>query len=340
MNLTEVHQEVSCVYSNFSCWEASSTATVVLLYMSVAVVVSLTVCGNLLVIISICHFKQLQTPTNFLLLSLAMADFLVGVIVMPLYFPSLIEPQRCFDKFTCIILHVSEFYLTCVSIYNVALIAVDRCFALSNPFHYSMEMTMNITSKIIIILWLYSLIYNMVLLYFNGNITAMKANSTCGECIVRVDNEWSIIDFIIVFFLPCSMIIIIYLKIFTIATKQANKIRSVRKCPQIHNSSMASERKAAKTLGVLVAVFLLCLVPYYVSTFLNVYLRNRSVDLTISLSDSLVYLNSSINPIIYALFYPWFQRSFKLILTFRIFGTDSSLLNVLDREKNVKFLVK
>ncbi|XP_061072441.1 trace amine-associated receptor 13c-like [Conger conger] len=286
--------------------------------MAVAVAVSLTVCGNMLVIISICHFKQLQTPTNFLLLSLAMADFLVGVTVMPLYFIMFIDPQRCFDTMFCTIYNVSELYLTCVSIYNVALIAVDRCFALSNPFHYSMKMTTNVTLRIITMLWLYSLIYNMVLLYFNGYITDMKANSTFGGCIVTVNKEWSIIDFIIVFFLPCSMIIIIYLKIFTIATKQANKIRSVRKCPQIHNSSMASERKAAKTLGVLVAVFLLCLVPYYVSTFLNVYLRNRSVDLTISLSDCLLYLNSSINPIIYALFYPWFQRSFKLILTCRI----------------------
>ncbi|XP_061074286.1 trace amine-associated receptor 13c-like [Conger conger] len=329
MNLTE---EESCIHSNISCLDSSQTASYVLLYMSVAVVVSLTVCGNLLVIISICHFKQLHTATNFLLLSLALADFLVGAIVMPLYFTMLIDPHGCFGIVYCLIFNVASFYLTCISIYNVALIAVDRYIALSNPFHYAMKMTTNITLRIIAILWLYSLIYNMVLLYFNGNIIDMEANVTCGECIVKVNNEWSIIDFIIVFFLPCSMIIIMYLKIFTIATKQANKIRSVRKCPQIHNSSMASERKAAKTLGVLVAVFLLCLVPYFVSTFLNVYLRNRSVHLTISVSESLVYLNSSINPIIYALFYPWFQRSFKLIFTLRIFGTDSSLLNLLEQE--------
>ncbi|XP_061072440.1 trace amine-associated receptor 13c-like [Conger conger] len=332
MNLTEVHQEKLCVFSNFSCLGASTTAADVLLYMAVAVVVSLTVCGNLLVIISICHFKQLQTPTNFLLLSLAMADFLVGVIVMPLYFIMLIDPQRCFDTMSCTIFNVAELYLTCVSIYNVALIAVDRCFALSNPFHYSMKMTTNVTLRIITMLWLYSLIYNMVLLYFNGYITDMKANSTCGDCIVTVNKEWSIIDFIIVFVLPCSIIMVIYLNIFYIVKKQANKIRSVRKRQKINNSSMASERKAAKTLGVLVAVFLVCLVPYYVSAFLNVYFSNRSIHLAISITLTLIYLNSSINPIIYALFYPWFQRSVKLILTLKICGTESSILNVLERE--------
>ncbi|XP_035242161.1 trace amine-associated receptor 13c-like [Anguilla anguilla] len=332
MNLTEEHQEAACVHSNFSCLGTPLTAADALLYVSVAVVVTLTVCGNLLVIISICHFKQLQTPTNFLLLSLAMSDFLVGAIVMPLYFTMLIDSQRCFDILYCTIFNVAAYYLTCISIYNVALIAVDRYLALSNPFHYSMKMTVNVTLRIIAILWLYSFIYIMLLLYFNENFTDMKANVTCGECIVNVNTVWAFVDFISVFVLPCSIIIFIYLNIFVIAKKHANKIRSVRMCPKVNNSSMASERKAAKTLGVLVAVFLLCLLPYYVSVFFNVYIRNRSVNLAVSISWTLIYLNSSINPIIYALFYPWFQRSVKLMITLKICGTDSSVLHVLAQE--------
>ncbi|XP_064159498.1 trace amine-associated receptor 13c-like [Anguilla rostrata] len=332
MNLTEEHQEAACVHSNFSCLGTPLTAADVLLYVSVAVVVTLTVCGNFLVIISICHFKQLQTPTNFLLLSLAMSDFLVGAIVMPLYFTMLIDSQRCFGILYCTICNVASYYLPTLSIYNVALIAVDRYLAISNPFHYSMKMTVNVTLRIIAILWLYSFIYIMLLLYFNENFTDMKANITCGECIVNVNTVWAFVDFISVFVLPCSIIIFIYLNIFVIAKKHAKKIRNVRMCPKVNNSSMESERKAAKTLGVLVAVFLLCLLPYYVSVFFNVYIRNRSVNLAVSISWILIYLNSSINPIIYALFYPWFQRSAKLIITLKICGTDSSVLHVLSQE--------
>ncbi|XP_041107407.1 trace amine-associated receptor 7a-like [Polyodon spathula] len=41
-----------------------------------------------------------------------------------------------------------------------------------------------------------------------------------------------------------------------------------------------------------------------------------------------VYFNSSINQIIHALFYPWFQKSLKLILTFKIFSPASCLTNL------------
>ncbi|XP_061097657.1 trace amine-associated receptor 13c-like [Conger conger] len=304
--------------------------------MTVVAVIFVTVSGNLLVIISICHFKQLHTPTNFILLSLAMADFLVGVTVMPFHFALLLNPNWCFSAIYCIICNVASFHLTCVSIYNVALIAVDRYFALSYPFLYCTKMTVNLTLRILYILWLCSFIYNVVLLYANGNISEIKENVTCPECIMTVNEIWTIFDFIIIFILPCMTIIIMYLKIFAIAKRHANKINCSRKQhskgTKLRNFSMASERKAAKTLGILVSVFLLCLVPFYISAFLIVYIRKPSAYFVVLNTTTLIYLNSSVNPIIYALFYPWFQKSIKLILTLRICTTQSSLMNVLVKE--------
>ncbi|XP_036406089.1 trace amine-associated receptor 13c-like [Megalops cyprinoides] len=342
MNRTEFYQEEFCAKSsNSSCFQREPTTAVeVLMYSGAAAVVLLTVCGNLLVIISICHFKQLHTPTNLLLLSLAVADLLVGITVMPFHFIYAIQSRWCFGTVYCIFYNVASFSLAGVSIYNVAFIAVDRYVAVCNPFFYSRNITVNVTLRVISFLWCYSLIYSIIIPYFNGNITNMTENATCSEQCSAILSEISymysylIFDFIIVFIVPCMTMVIMYLKMFAIAKKHANTIRCVRE--QHHskdtskmNYSAASERKAAKKLGILVSAFLLCSVPYFITAFLELYVDKPSVYLAVVHMLGLLYVNSSINPILYALLYLWFQKCVKLIVTLKICSSESSLISVL-----------
>ncbi|KAI2652255.1 Trace amine-associated receptor 13c [Labeo rohita] len=218
---------------------------------------------------------------------------------------------------------------TSVSVHTVALIAVDRFLALSSPFVYSEKISPTVICIATIFNWLFSLFYNFTLLFVNGNFTDV----TCpGICIAIIDGVSSFIDLIIVFLMPCTLIIILYTHVFVIAKKHATAIRAL----QVHNSTQSSknrvsdksERKAAILLGILVVVFLLCLLPYYICSLVIPY----SDDDLFHIRDVTVmvfFLNSTINPIIYALFYPWFQKSLKLIFTFKVFNKDSSLMNVL-----------
>ncbi|KAI5087110.1 trace amine-associated receptor 13c-like, partial [Silurus meridionalis] len=109
------------------CPERSvSPAVYILLYVCSAAVVLLTVCGNLLVIISVLHFKQLHTPTNMLVFSLAVTDFLVGVILMPSLLIWTMESCWIFGKGFCISFSLISSFLPVLAMYNIALIAVDR----------------------------------------------------------------------------------------------------------------------------------------------------------------------------------------------------------------------
>uniref|UniRef100_W5NK89 G-protein coupled receptors family 1 profile domain-containing protein n=1 Tax=Lepisosteus oculatus TaxID=7918 RepID=W5NK89_LEPOC len=441
MEQSEIQAVGYCFESNSSCLkEVRSTAVYVVMYIFTVAVVMLTVCGNLVVIISISHFKQLHTPTNFLMLSLAVTDFLVGAVVMPFSIILLIETCWYFGEMFCIIYKILFFFLISVSIGNVAYIAIDRYFVVCYPLLYSTKVTVNVTAAVILLNWLISLLYNLAFINMGG--TEML-NFCLGDCLLFITKSWVIIDLLCTLILPCSIMITLYFKIFVVARKHAHAISSVTEkkklehcfcawslslmsephflikyyfstlisiqhykihyfvtvhydvrsakgcslsfikinkltsnpvssrrrsqqplCYNCHTTikefpgtakqtkdsridsvqwntnssclkevrstavyvvmyiftvavvmpdgdnnkiSTKSERKAAKTLGILVIVFLLCLVPYYICS-----LALENVDRTsllFSLLSWLLYFNSAINPIIYALFYPWFQKS-------------------------------
>lgn len=321
-NLTTVNQTADCL--EYSCPEKSLSFPVYLfLYVAAAAVVLLTVCGNLLVIISVGHFKQLHTPANILILSLAVSDVLVGIFVMPFHLIWLIESCWVSGPLFCSIFNFVTFQVTSVSVHTVALIAVDRFLALNYPFIYSEKITPSVIYVATLFNWLFSVFYNFTILFINGNFTDFVCP---GECLYIVDEVSCLIDLLVVFLLPCALIVILYLHVFVIAKKHATSIRALQK--HRVSDSMKSERKAALVLGILVFVFLLCLLPYYIFSLTN-FLRDDSFYSVINSVLILFYLNSSINPLIYALFYPWFKKCLKLILTFQVFNTDSSLINVL-----------
>ncbi|XP_060761222.1 trace amine-associated receptor 13c-like [Neoarius graeffei] len=326
MNLMDLNQSDRCV--NFSCPERSvSPAAYILLYVCSAAVVLLTVCGNLLVIISVFHFKQLHTPTNMLVLSLAVSDFFVGAIVMPPMLIWIIESCWILGRDFCTSYLLINGFITVVSIYNIALIAVDRYLALSNPFLYMNHVSVRITCVVIVFDWSVVMAYNLALLYFNGN---FKNFFMCpGECISFLNEVCSIIELFVSFIFPLSVIIILYTRVFVIAKKHATVIRELNnhtrpETQKITSHSMKSERKAAKVLGILVSVFLICLLPYFIFSLFS-EIQEEAIHKIIVI----IYLNSTINPFIYALFYPWFRRCIKLIITLQIFQADSALINIL-----------
>ncbi|XP_053367899.1 trace amine-associated receptor 13c-like [Clarias gariepinus] len=328
MNLSEFNQSDRC--EHFSCPERSvSPAVYILLYVCSAAVVVLTVCGNLLVIISVFHFKQLHTPTNMLVLSLAVSDYLAGFFVMPPMLIWTIESCWIFGKVFCLIYWLISCFLT-ISIYTVAHIAVDRYFALSNPFLYMNFVSVKNTRVVIVFDWCVVMGFSLAVLYFNGN----NQNSVMcsGECFLPLSEVWTVIDLVVSFIFPLSIIIILYTRVFVIVRKHATAIRELNnhtrpKTQKITLQLMKSERKAAKVLGILVFVFIMCLLPYFLYSFLGNVIELQTE--TFQKFSVLFCLNSTINPVIYALFYPWFRKCMKLIVTLKIFKTDSALINVL-----------
>ncbi|XP_038575620.1 trace amine-associated receptor 13c-like [Micropterus salmoides] len=288
----------------------------------------LTVALNLLVIISVSHFRQLHTPTNILLLSLAVSDFLMGLLLMPV---EILRKTSCWflGDLMCSLFKYVAYIIPSVSVGDMVLISVDRYVAICHPLHYTTRITERRVKLCVCLCWFCSVFYCS--LFVKDDLTQPERYYSCyGECVIVVDRITEAVNLVLTFIVPVTVIIVLYMRVFVVAVSQARAMRShitaVTLQLSVTLTTKKSELKAARTLGVLVVVFLICFCPYYCVSLADDSLLNTSSGTFVIY---LFSLNSCLNPVIYAMFYPWFRKSVKLIVTLQILQPGSCEANIL-----------
>ncbi|XP_073685306.1 trace amine-associated receptor 13c-like [Garra rufa] len=312
----------SCIKGKRSSFENN------IIYMFVLLLSAWTVFLNLLVIISISHFKKLHTPTNLIILSLAVADMLVGLIVIPIEGIKQIETCWYFGDTNCGLFVIIVRLLLITSLSNLVLIAVDRYMAVCHPLLYPQKMTTTKTLISICLCWFCCSVYIIWFVISNGYFNMSERTLCYGQCIVLITPAWRFIDLIISFLFPCTVIITAYVRIFYVVQQQVKVINSQIngiKCVMDVSVKRRTESKAALTLGIIVTAYLLCWIPFYICSLTT----NTAISpTTLTFLTWTFHINSGLNPIVYALFYRWFKISVKHIVTFRIFQPASSLTDI------------
>ncbi|XP_049450716.1 trace amine-associated receptor 13c-like [Epinephelus fuscoguttatus] len=306
-------------------WPETMLITIVLYFISV-----FTAALNLLVIIAVSHFRQLHTPTNILLLSLAVSDFLVGLLVIP---GELLLKTSCwlFGDIVCTLCGYICFIIVSSSVGNMVLISVDRYVAICDPLHYTTRITVRRVKFCVCLCWLGAALYWFH--FIKDDLTQPGRYNSChGECVtVIVVQHFSVaIDLVISFIAPITVVIVLYMRVFVVAVSQARAMRShitaVTLQLSVSQKKKKSELKAARTLGVLVIVFLICYCPYFCVALAGDNLVNS---IFLSAVGCLFYCNSCLNPLIYALSYSWFRKAVKLIVSLQILQPGSCETNIL-----------
>lgn len=314
MNMTKNIRmmQVFHVFENISCIMAITPSTVrMFLYMFIgSVICFVTVTGNLLVIISIIYFKQLHTPTNYLILSLAMADLLVGAVA--LFFNMAVSVESCsfLGDLTCKMRRSFDISLMTASILNLCCISIDRYYAVCKPLTYRAKINGQIVLIMILITWSVSALSGFGIMFIGFK------NYVCEDrCFIFNMPNSNFAGSVFSFYLPVIIMLCIYMKIFFAAQRQARSIQIMKS----RATFSKKESKATKTLATVMGVFLFCWSPFFLSVTLNPVVDYKVPS---SLSETFIWLgwsNSMLNPFVYGFFYSWFRAAVKIIISGQIF---------------------
>uniref|UniRef100_A0A8C5DKW5 Trace amine associated receptor 1 n=1 Tax=Gouania willdenowi TaxID=441366 RepID=A0A8C5DKW5_GOUWI len=302
--------DISCIFERPS-------VGCVLLYIFLGLMSASTICGNLLVIISVVYFKQLHTPTNSLILSLAVADLLVGVLVFPFSMAVTVSSCLHHEDIYCKIRDSFDATLCTSSILNLCCISIDRYYAVSQPLTYQVRINTKVTLTMILMSWGIACLIGISIIV--AGFSQGTCENVCSVNVVIANTMGPVFSF----YLPAFIILCIYMKIFFITKRQVSSIHNTMLQSTKHVVSKM-ERKATKTLAIVMGVFLLCLTPYFICVvFLPLAVHPPHVSV-IEMLNWLTLSNSMLNPLIYAFFYSWFRSAFMKIISGEIFFGDLS----------------
>uniref|UniRef100_H3C5J9 Trace amine-associated receptor 1 n=2 Tax=Tetraodon nigroviridis TaxID=99883 RepID=H3C5J9_TETNG len=317
-------EPVFCFEKNISCVKTVYPLPFrVILYMVLGVMVVVTVCGNLLVTVSIIYFKQLHTPTNYLLVSLAVSDFLLGFLVM---LPDVIQSvETCwyFGDILCKVHLSSDVMLCTASIMNLSLIAIDRYNAVIHPLVYRRKMSGHVVLLMIFFSWSVSGVVGFGMIFFRLNIFGTEDfyNNfvACeGKCLLFQRGLSGTVLSVLSFYIPGIIMISVYLKIFFVAKKQFLSIQNTT-CMTSARDSDKKQAKATKTLVVIMGAFLLCWAPFFLCHIIDPLISYSTPAAMFETFVWLGYINSTLNPLIYAFSYTWFRKAFRLFASGKVF---------------------
>ena len=225
--------------------------------------------------------KTLKT----LLLSLAVSDVCVGLLVQPYYTSTLINRSQLIVP-NCSTLKAFYFVSTLLctaSFLGVVAVSVDRFFAIHLHLRYQELVTHKRVVAVVISIWLLSAFLSFLMFSIPLDIYKLILS--------------------IVIAVGLIIITVVYIRIYSVIRRHKNQIQALQVqqvAQEDEVANFASLIKSAVGIFYVYIVFLVCYIPYFISIVAREMNGPSAVLKRLSFfSFTLVYLNSSLNPVIY-----------------------------------------
>ncbi|XP_064181447.1 alpha-1A adrenergic receptor-like [Anguilla rostrata] len=297
--------------------------------------------GNILVILSVVCNRHLRTPTNYFIINLAIADLLLGTTVLPVSATLEILNYWVFGKIFCDIWAAVDVLCCTASIMSLCVISIDRYIGVSYPLQYPSIVTEKRALLAMLGVWVLSLVISI------GPLLGWKQETPPEDtvCLITEEPFYALFSSLGSFYIPLVVILAMYCRVYIVAKRTTKNLEDgvmrermnsneltlrIHKGSQMHEDGggagkgrghhsrssltvkllkFSREKKAAKTLGVVVGMFTLCWLPFFLALPIGSFnVSLRPPDTLFKVIFWLGYFNSCLNPIIY----PCYSREFKL----------------------------
>ncbi|KAJ3642382.1 hypothetical protein Zmor_025176 [Zophobas morio] len=284
-----------------------------------AVVCLVGLVGNTLVIYVVIRFSKMQTVTNMYIVNLAIADecFLIGI---PFLIVTMLNEQWIFGNAACKAYMISTSINQFTSSIFLCIMSADRYIAVCHPISSPKWRTPLISRIVSVLAWTCSILLMTPII---EHATETEQRPGTKSCIIEwTSNEtmsenstsalsgatiFTTYTFVFSFAIPLFLILVFYClviqKLKTVGPKNKSKEKK------------RSHRKVTNLVLTVVAVYVFCWLPYWITQIAMVHtvnpLNQSPFVVTLHLMAScLCYSNSAMNPILYAFLSDNFKKSF------------------------------
>lgn len=266
---------------------------VIVLCMLYIIIALFAIFGNGLVVGSFIRHRSLRTFTNYFVVSLAVADMLVGLISIPMWMTSLLGANT--GPIFLVVYTALDMFAGTTSIMHLMVISLERVYAIMFPVRHR-----NTNAAVyyvgLVFVWLWPAVM-------------------CGVSVpLRTYNKHLniLIIFIAFFVLPLIVILLAYGGIW-------KTVRS-RVMPQASDSgkrSLKRDMRVIVTIALVVLFFVISWMPFFIVNLVATYcmdcIRSFSTELLLFMK-FMHFSNSAVNPIVYAVKIPEFRRAFRQLV--------------------------
>ncbi|XP_072493121.1 alpha-1D adrenergic receptor [Notamacropus eugenii] len=302
------------------------------------------IAGNLLVILSVACNRHLQTVTNYFIVNLAVADLLLSATVLPFSATMEVLGFWAFGRAFCDVWAAVDVLCCTASILSLCTISVDRYVGVRHSLKYPAIMTERKAAAILGLLWAVALVVSV------GPLLGWKEPVPPDDrfCGITEEAGYAVFSSVCSFYLPMAVILVMYFRVYVVARRttrsleagvkrersksadivlrihcrssgtedaRAAKGHNFRSSLSVRLLKFSREKKAAKTLAIVVGVFVLCWFPFFfVLPLGSLFPQLKPSEGVFKVIFWLGYFNSCVNPIIYPCSSKEFKRAFLRLL--------------------------